>query len=135
MMASPVVHWEIGAADAAKLGTFYQELFGWQITPAGPEYSLVAGADGGIGGGILQVSGHVPPYLTFYVQVDELEATLRHALGLGAGDVVPPTTMTGIGRFAMIEDLEGHPIGLLEAAPEGRTAVDMEATFRELEER
>jgi len=115
-MASPVVHWEIGATDADKLGTFYQELFDWQVTPAGPEYFLVAGADGGIGGGILQLSGEVPPYLAFYVQVEDLEAALHHAVELGAGQVVPPMTLPGIGRFAMIADLEGHTVGLLEAA-------------------
>ncbi|MGZ5400760.1 MAG: VOC family protein [Nocardioides sp.] len=115
-MASPVVHWEIGATDAGKLGTFYQKLFDWQVTPAGPEYFLVAGANGGIGGGILQLSGEVPSYLTFYVQVEELESALRHALELGAADVVPPMTIPGVGRFAMIEDPEGHKVGMLEAA-------------------
>ena len=114
-MASPVVHWEIGAADTEKVGTFYKELFDWQITAAGPEYSLVAGVDGGIGGGILQVGGHVPPYLTFYVQVEELEPALRRAVELGGGEVVPPTVIPGIGRFAMIDDPEGHTVGLLEA--------------------
>lgn len=126
-MASPVVHWEIGAADAGRLGTFYRELFDWQVTPAGPEYSLVAGVDGGIGGGILQISGDVPPYLTFYVQVDELEPALHHAVALGAGEVVPPLTVPGVGRFAMIDDPEGHTVGLLEAAPgEGTTAASTE---------
>ncbi len=117
-MASPVVHWEIGAADTGKVGAFYRELFDWQITPAGPEYSLVAGVDGGIGGGILQVGGNVPPYLTVYVQVEELETALRRAVALGGGVVVPPTTISGVGRFAMIDDPEGHTVGLLEAAPD-----------------
>ena len=108
--------------DAGKLGTFYQELFDWQVTPAGPGYPLIAEANGGIGGGILQVSGDVPSYLTFYVQVEELESAVRHAVALGAGEVVPPMTIPGVGRFAMIEDLEGHTVGMLEAA--GSTPVD-----------
>lgn len=113
-MTSPVVHWEIGALDAGKLGSFYREMFDWQITPAGPEYSLVAGAGGGIGGGILQVSEHVPPYLTFYVQVEELESALHRAVELGADELVRPTMVPGVGRFAMFADPEGHVIGLME---------------------
>ena len=121
-MASPVVHWEIGAADAGKLGAFYRELFDWQITPAGPGYSLVAGGDGGIGGGFLQVSEHVPPYLTFYVQVEALEGALRQATELGASELMPAMSIPGVGRFAMFADPEGHAVGLLEPLAEGDAA-------------
>ena len=31
-MTQPVVHWEIGARDAAKLRRFYAALFDWEIT-------------------------------------------------------------------------------------------------------
>ena len=107
-MGNPVTHWEIGAIDARGLQTFYERIFDWQITPSGPEYSLVAGADGGIGGGILQVSEGVPPYVTFYVQVERLDATLRLAADLGADELVPAATIPGVGRFAMIADPEGR---------------------------
>jgi len=113
-MGNPVIHWEIGASDAGRLGAFYSELFDWQITPAGPEYFLVAGGEGGIGGGILQVDEHVPSYLTFYVQVDELEQTMHLAVDLGASELVSPMVIPGVGRFAMLADPEGHTIGLLE---------------------
>lgn len=113
-MTNPVVHWEIGAIDAGRLVTFYSDLFDWQITPSGPEYSLVARADGGIGGGILQVDENVPPYLTVYVQVDQLEPALGRAVRLGASELVTPMTIPGVGRFAMFADLEGHTVGLLE---------------------
>ena len=35
---------------------------------------------------------------------------------LGATELVPPATVPGVGRFAMITDPEGHAIGLLEPA-------------------
>ncbi len=114
-LSNPVVHWEIGASDAAGLRAFYRELFDWQITPAGPEYSLVEGVDVGIGGGILQLTEQLPSYLTFYVQVEQLESTLQRAVALGARQVVTPTAIPGIGRFALFEDPEGHLIGLLES--------------------
>lgn len=113
-MGAPVIHWEIGATDAAGLVGFYREMFDWRVAPSGPEYFLVTGDEGGIGGGILQVSAGVPPYLTVYVQVADLEPALQRALGLGATEVVPPMTIPEAGRFAMFADPQGHTVGLLE---------------------
>lgn len=116
-MAHPVIHWEIGARDADRLQSFYTELFGWDIAPAGPGYSIVAPEDGGIGGGIMQVKDPVPPYLTFYVEVDDLEAEVQRSTDLGATQVVPPTAIPGVGRFAMFRDPDGNHIGMLETGP------------------
>lgn len=115
-MAHPVIHWEIGARDAEGLKAFYTGLFGWDIEPSGPGYSLVSPDDGGIGGGIMQVNDPVPPYLTFYVQVDDLESSITRSSELGATQVVPPTPIPGVGRFAMFRDPDGNHIGVLEPA-------------------
>jgi hypothetical protein len=112
-MAQPVVHWELGAKDAAKLGDFYREMFGWSIDASMPGYGLVAAADGGIGGGILQVSDDMPTYVAFYVAVDDLATSLAQAGQLGGKTVVPPTPIPNVGSFAMFEDPEGHMIGII----------------------
>lgn len=116
-MSHQVIHWEIGATDLDKERTFYAELFGWQITTSGPEYALVPASSPGIGGGIMQVSRDIPPYLTVYVQVSDLEAMLARALHLGATQVVAPTPIAGVGRFALFADPDGHLMGLLEPIP------------------
>jgi predicted enzyme related to lactoylglutathione lyase len=113
-MSNPVIHWEIGASDMARLGAFYGELFGWTIAPAGPEYLLVEPSETGIGGGIMQIREGMPPYLTFYVEVPELEASLLRAIELGGSELVPPTEIPKVGRFAMFVDPDGHTVGLLE---------------------
>jgi predicted enzyme related to lactoylglutathione lyase len=41
VMTSPVIHFEIGGRDLGRMTSFYGELFGWRMQPAGPEYSLV----------------------------------------------------------------------------------------------
>lgn len=38
-MTSPVIHFEIGGRDLGRMVSFYGELFGWRLQPAGPEYS------------------------------------------------------------------------------------------------
>ena len=115
-MGQPVVHWEIGAKDAKKLQDFYRQLFDWKID-VHPEmkYGMVTtGGQGGINGGIFGTEGKRPPYLTFYVQVDDLQAHLDKAVNLGAKAVVPPTPIPGVGSFAMFHDPEGNLMGLLK---------------------
>jgi hypothetical protein len=111
-MTRPVVHWEIGGRDAAKLRQFYAELFGWQIT-GDPDYGLVSPAGGGIGGGIMQTRGDMPPYVTIYVGVDDLDETLVRITKLGGSTLVSPTPVPGVGSFALFADPEGNPVGLL----------------------
>ena len=43
-MAHPVVHFEIGCKDKAKLSEFYGEVFGWKIDP-GPMGMIDTGSD------------------------------------------------------------------------------------------
>lgn len=120
-MARPVIHWEIGARDAAELRRFYAALFDWDIT-GDAEYGLVSPVDGGIGGGILQTGQGIPSYVTFYVGVgvgvDDLESVLARAAELGGTALVTPTPIPGIGAFAMFSDPEGNVIGLMTEAPD-----------------
>lgn len=110
-MAQPVVHWEIMAKDFAK-----NQLFGWQMMAFMPEYAYVqTGGEGGIDGGILAAPPHVPPSITFYVQVDDLDAYLRKAESLGGETCVPPTPIPNIGSFAMFLDPDGLCLGLYKS--------------------
>ncbi len=58
-MGNPVVHFELMSKDPARIGAFYQRLFGWKITPR-PELNShivepeAAGDMKGISGGIFK---------------------------------------------------------------------------------
>jgi len=118
-MGRPVVHWEIGARDAERLQKFYGDLFDWQINADNPMgYGLVitgAREQGGIDGGIMKAPEGAPPYMALYVEVDDLEAYVAKAEGMGASTLMPPTPIEGVGRIAMLQDPEGHMIGLLHS--------------------
>jgi len=110
----PVIHWEIGARNAEKLQAFYANLFGRGISTHDQEYWLVEPApEGGIGGGIMQVRGEMPPHVTFYVGVDDLEGTLTRVAELGGRTVAPPMPIPGVGAFALLEDPDGNVIGIM----------------------
>jgi predicted enzyme related to lactoylglutathione lyase len=118
-MGRAVVHWEIGARDAAAMQRFYADLFDWQVNADNPMgYGLVitgAREKGGIDGGIMKAPEGAQPYMALYVEVDDLEGYVAKAGGMGAQTLMPPTPIEGVGRIAMIQDPEGHMIGLLEA--------------------
>ncbi len=115
-MGRPVVHWEISAKDGRKLQDFYSKLFDWIIKHDEKlNYGLVdTGGQGGINGGIFQ-GEKIPTYVTFYVQVDDLQAYLQKAEKLGGKTIIPPTPIPGVGSFALFNDLEGNCIGLFKA--------------------
>ena len=78
-MAQPVVHFEICCKNHQKGKEFYSKLFDWKANDmdGGIPYSLVeSGGDKAIGGGIMGTDGSFPTYVTFYVQVDDLQEYL-----------------------------------------------------------
>lgn len=115
-MGEPVVHWEIGARDPKKLQAFYAALFDWQIDPSNPMgYGIVqTGGEGGINGGIMDATDG-ETYLTFYVQVSDLQSYLDRAESLGGRVVLPPTPIPGVGAIAAFRDPEENLIGLFSA--------------------
>lgn len=112
-MGKPVVHWEINARNPSSLHKFYADLFGWKIDANNPiNYGMVETGSPGINGGIGPADGE--GYITFYVQVEDLQAYLEKAERLGGKVVVPPTEVPGMVTYAMFTDPEGFRIGLVK---------------------
>src|SRR5262245_43731832 len=100
-MPHPVVHWEIAAENGEQLQGFYAQLFDWKVeVDPNLNYGMVDTGGGGINGGIFSTGGKMPPYVTFYVAVDNLQAALAKAESLGGKTVVPPTEIPQVGAFA-----------------------------------
>ncbi len=114
-MPHPVCHFEICGKDGKQLQDFYSKLFDWKIDSSSMEnYGMVPAEEGGIGGGIMQATGEIPPYLTLYIQVEDLQVYLDKAVSLGGKMAVPPTDIPNIGAFAMFADPAGHILGLFK---------------------
>jgi predicted enzyme related to lactoylglutathione lyase len=113
-MGNPVVRFEVGAADHQPLVAFYAELFGWDMRTISESYTLVdtRGGQGLIGG--VGRSGTGDPWVSFYVEVDDLEATLERAEALGGRTAVPVLELPGM-AFAMFDDPDGLLVGLMRA--------------------
>src|SRR5271168_3656502 len=109
-MGRPVVHFEIGCRDTEKAQKFYAEMFDWKIAGAGPA-AMVAPENNGISGHFTAL-GHEPfHYTIFYVDVEDVAATLKKAESLGGKTLVPPVDIP-MGTFAWMQDPEGNTVGL-----------------------
>jgi predicted enzyme related to lactoylglutathione lyase len=117
-MGAPVIQWEITSKNAGELQKFYSGLFDWKVDTNNPlGYGLVdtqneRGAAGGIGEPPPGDDGH----LTFYVMVDDPQATLDKVEAMGGKTVMPPSEIPGAGvTIAMFTDPQGHLIGLTKS--------------------
>lgn len=112
---NPVGWFEIVGTDAAKSQKFYSDLFGWQLDANNPmNYGMMqAGGDYPIGGGIAGAMDG-KPLVTFYVDVDDLQATLDKAKGLGGEIVMPPMDVPGGPSIAQFKDIDGNVIGIMK---------------------
>jgi predicted enzyme related to lactoylglutathione lyase len=115
-MANRISWFEIIGGDATRLHSFYSALFGWKIDAGNPmQYGMVSGDDAGLAGGIGPASDGSPGYVTVYVGVDDIKASIAKAEQLGGKTVMPPTELPEFHvTFALFSDPEGHVIGLTQ---------------------
>ncbi len=113
-MPNPVVHFEIAGRNGQKAIDFYGKLFDWKIeVDPRMSYGMVAQQGSGIGGGVYQAPEGVPPHVTVYVHVDDLQKYLDKAVALGGKVTQPPMEISPeIGWCAMFTDPDGNVIGL-----------------------
>ena len=116
-MGQPVAFFEVISPAPERIQTFYGELFGWKVEAA-PEtdgYALVdtGAGEGAVGGGIGASQAPGDAGVKIYMQVDDLDAYLARAEELGGKRLVPPTDLPcDFGRFAILADPDGNPVGL-----------------------
>jgi predicted enzyme related to lactoylglutathione lyase len=115
-MGQPVVHWELWSENPDEIARFYQTVFDWQIRliPEMMNYRLVeTGAAGGINGGIMKPqAGPWPAKLSFYIDVDDIDAYGKRIVDEGGRIVVGKTEVPGVGQMALFEDPDGRVLGL-----------------------
>ena len=112
-MGKPVVHFEVVGKDAKKLQQFYGELFDWNMNTDNPmDYGIVDNGGAGINGGVGR-SADGQAHVTWYVQVEDINACLEKAESLG-GKTVLPRSELGMVTRGLFNDPEGNMIGLVE---------------------
>lgn len=118
-MGAPVTHFQILAREPGVLAGFYAALFDWSIDDDNPlgYRMLETGNERGIQGGVWPCPAAGRPLVQLYVEVPDLQATLERARSLGGSVVMPPQTLPGGDRMAILVDPEGLPLGLATRPP------------------
>ncbi|WP_114227309.1 MULTISPECIES: VOC family protein [Sphingomonas] len=127
-MANPTgsfIWYELMSPDPDASKAFYDSVVGWDIEakPAGEmDYRMIRRGDGGNAGGVLRLDaamqehGAKPMWLG-YLNVDDVDQAVAAATADGAATLMPPWSVPGIGRMAMIADPTGAPMYLMKPEP------------------
>lgn len=123
-----VVHFEMPAKDRARVKSFYESVFGWQMNQLGEEmggYMLAAttpvDADnmatqpGAINGGFFDYQDddvNRVPHLV--IAVDDIDASIEKVTAAGGILKTDKMPIPGIGTYAIFLDCEGNVVGMLQ---------------------
>jgi predicted enzyme related to lactoylglutathione lyase len=113
---------EIGTTDRKAAKNFYSILFGWasEDRAMGPDMTYTIfkiGGDDVAGAYQLmkeQLDMHVPPHWMLYVSVVNADESAAKAVKLGAKQIVAPSDIPDVGRFAVIQDPTGAFISIFQ---------------------
>ena len=120
------IWYELMTTDAAAAKKFYDPVVGWsigseQVAP-GVDYRMINRSDGGMGGGVLQLTkenldGGARPLWIAYLHTSDVDAAVE-AITTDGGDVMmAPWDQPGVGRLAMVTGPEGAPFYLMDPIP------------------
>jgi predicted enzyme related to lactoylglutathione lyase len=112
-MGNPTMWFEVAGRDHEALKGFYSGMFEWKLTDMeGMPYSTVDAEGEGIPGGIGAAPEGQDGHVTFYVEVDDVEAGLAKAEAMGGSRVMGPMDIAS-GKIGLFADPEGHVVGLM----------------------
>jgi uncharacterized protein len=117
----PIVHIEIPAGNTSEAGKFYSEVFDWKTeTDQTYNYTMFQ-AEGGPGGGFIDVPGNGPienklDSILIYLGTDDIEATLAKIEAHGGKTLLPKTEIPHVGWWAVFSDPSGNRLALFKEA-------------------
>lgn len=114
MATGQVIHFEVTGKDAKALQGYYSDLFGWKLNTDNPGgYGMTSPEQTGLVVGI-GAAPQGPGFVTGYVTVADINATLAKATELGGSVIMPKFSPDGSAQLALVADPEGHVLGLTE---------------------
>ncbi|MBR0552565.1 VOC family protein [Stakelama marina] len=128
------IWYELTTADPDASKAFYDDVVGWTVDAEpqipGMDYRMINIAGGDQVGGVMRLTdemlgGGANPGWFFYIGVDDVDATVEKVKAAGGGVIMPPWTIEGVGRMALVHDPQGLPFYVMRGEPdEQSTAFD-----------
>ena len=127
-----VCHFEIPYSDKGRSEKFYQDVFGWQISPAPGEmpysFAITTEVDeqfqptkpGGINGGMYQRGDEgASKTPVVVIEVESCEARIKDVEAAGGSSLFGPVPVGDMGIYAQLKDTEDNIIGLWQPLTPG----------------
>ena len=118
---------DFATPDPEGAKAFYQKVFGWQYAdtpmPCGGTYTMISTASGdGVGGLFLMPdemkNANVPPHISNYIEVKNVDESTSKAENLGATVKMEPFDVFDYGRMAVLLDPTGAAFSLWQSKPQ-----------------
>jgi len=118
MSSNPIVYWELASHNAEKSVEFFKKAFGWQFdydkettiyeSPIPKDKNKFAG------GGIFTLKRAKPPFLTLYIEVEDIDKKVKEIEALGGFIVEPPFDVTPRVRICLFNEPSGVTFALIQ---------------------
>ena len=121
---------ELTTPDTAGAAKFYGDLFGWSSSDMemgpGMTYTMLRNDELGedVAGAMAPQMDGMPAHWLDYITVDDIDASLTHAVELGGSKLAGPMEVPGMGRWAVVQDPTGAVFGLFTSQTPGATDTD-----------
>src|SRR5690625_4135614 len=129
-MRNPHGEWiwfELLTSDPDAAQAFYGNVVGWTIEASGMpdmDYRILHAGNGQTGGLMKMPAGMEPgPTWLGYIGVDDVDESANAIANAGGAIHMPPTSLPGVGRMAMVTDPQGAAFYVMRGdSPEPSTA-------------
>lgn len=113
-MSNPVIRWQILSPDPEKTVGFYAKLFSWDVSNAnGLGYrELKTAPEKSIDGGVWPAPQTERPFVQLFIEVSDVEKSIRDAEKLGAMILIPKATLPDGDTMAVLQDPTGLSFGI-----------------------
>lgn len=117
-MGAPVVRWQIISPRPEDVSRFYGAVFGWTESRANAlgYRELNTGSADGIHGGVWPAPPDAPTFVQLFVQVDDIDVTIRAVVANGGSVLVPKSVLPDGEVMAVVRDPLGTSVGLVTPA-------------------
>jgi uncharacterized protein len=111
---------ELLTNDTDKAGAFYAEVFGYELTPFGPEgtYTVFKKGDTQVGGMMKVPTEQMPPNWGIYFVSEDVDTVAKKTKAAGGSAYMEPEDMPEVGRISVLADPQGAAFGVLQPAPQ-----------------
>jgi len=118
MDSNPIAWWEIASHDAEKTVAFLKKVFNWQMvydeTTGCFDFPIPKGQSKLSGGGVFTLRKAKLPFLTMYVQVEDIEKKAELIEQSGGHIVEPPFFISDGTRICLFNEPSGVTLAMIE---------------------